>query len=466
MSGSGRQRSRRHLSLGGRVRLVLALLVLPPLLAVLAALATEPAAASARHEVAKRFVPMQVTTDDLLTQMVNTENSLRGFLLSRQQTYLQGYNNGWKAAMADVRSVRATIGTDPVLTARLAAVVSQLGIWQSQAEHIRLNPSLHQVPELTQVRSSIAAFDGVVATDSAQAETRSDHLEREEAWILGITIVGSALLTALGAVVLTRWLRAPLARLEEELAHVVSHPDNAVASTTVPELASLAGRVDELRRSVLDESTQRVQRGLVVAQEDERRRIAAGLHDDIIQSLTAVALRLQVAEVDAEGPQREILDGAAAAAANAIDRLRDMVFELYPPALERHGLVAALEAYGAGLCGGPGIAFTSTGDTGQVSMTAQAIAYRVAREAIANACKHSGASSIEASVAPSDGGLAVQVHDNGGGFDRAAVPDVPGHIGLTSAEQLVAGSLGLWNLASGVGQGTTVGFWLPDPERL
>jgi signal transduction histidine kinase len=116
------------------------------------------------------------------------------------------------------------------------------------------------------------------------------------------------------------------------------------------------------------------------------------------------------------------------------------------------------------MCEAPGIAFHVAGDTGEVSMTAQAIAYRVAREAVTNACKHSGATSIEAMVAAHDHGLRVLVHDNGVGFDPSALAGQPGHIGLVNAEQIVAGSYGEWHITSAAGAGTTVEFWLPDPE--
>jgi signal transduction histidine kinase len=294
-----------------------------------------------------------------------------------------------------------------------------------------------------------------------RASERAAHARNVQRYALGFAIAGSALLVVVGALVLTRWLRGPLHRLEEELTRAVGDPDTAVVSAGPAEVVALAGRVDELRRSVLAESEERLRRGLLVAQEEERRRIAGELHDDVIQSLTAVGLRLQMAEADATESQRALLDGAAASASAAIERLRAMVFELYPPALERHGLAAALETFGLKWCEGTDTTFEVHGDAGDSSLTAQAIAYRVAREAVINACKHAHAAAITVTVHLRDGGLSVQVHDDGVGFDPGE-DAVPGHLGLAGAEALVVAAIGTWSLTSERGSGTTVEFWLPD----
>ena len=83
---------------------------------------------------------------------------------------------------------------------------------------------------------------------------------------------------------------------------------------------------------------------IVEAQDEERRRIAADIHDDPIQKMTAVSLRIDALARHLEDPDgRRKLDSLREAVSGAIARLRHLLFELYPVSLERDGLVPALQ---------------------------------------------------------------------------------------------------------------------------
>lgn len=467
---------RPQLSLRVRVRLVLAAITIPSLVALGVALATEPATDAARREVSERLDPARVSVEELHAAMVDQETGLRGYLLSGDPSFLEPFASGRARASEIVEDLESSM-TTTATRARLDAVIASRDAWEDMADagvagRVADADSLQtRKAAFDAFRRSLSAFDRAVTAEVEAAEHEYDTRRRQQRRLLAGTIGAASLLSLLGAFLLTRWLRGPLDRLAAELAAAASDPTAGVAVQGPVELAAIATRADTLRRTVLEESRDRLRRGLVIAQEEERRRIAAGLHDEVIQSLTAVGLRLQALRTSVAPGDVDLLEGASEAVGDGIDRLRSLLFELHPPALDRHGLAAAIESFAQGLLAGTSTALRVTGNAGSASVTVQSLAYRAAREAITNAWKHAGATTITVDVqagAGDDAGrwLRVVVADDGEGFEPAAVRSSvrAGHLGLLAAEELVVGSMGQWKLASNPGSGTVIEIWLPDPE--
>jgi signal transduction histidine kinase len=473
------------LSLRSRVRLVLTALAVPPVVAIAVALATEPATDAARRDVAERLAPAQLEVEQLRAAMIDQETGLRGYLLTGEDSFLAPYDSGRARSRRVVDALRAGLGS-PRLLEVLDDVDEAKMAWEAQAEDARmridigLDSARIRKATFDDLRVRLADLDGSVSADVRAAERRYDDRRHQQRLLLGWTIGAASVLAIVGGFALNRSLRGPLERLAAGLEAAASDPDAAMPVGGPAEVAAIASRADVMRRSALDESRERLRRGLVVAQEDERRRIAAGLHDDVIQSLTAVGLRLQAVRTVVPEDERDLVDGATDAIGDATDRLRSLLFELHPPALERHGLVAALESFGLGLfndgrgavdLGRPAAELRVRGDAGEASSALQAIAYRAAREALTNAWKHAGASTVDVVVVSDTEGLTVTVADDGRGFDPGADKTAgtgatrPGHLGLLAAEELVVGSEGRWTVTAAPGRGTTVEIWLPDPDR-
>lgn len=196
------------------------------------------------------------------------------------------------------------------------------------------------------------------------------------------------------------------------------------------------------------------------AQEEERRRIAADIHDDSIQVMSA-------ADIRAQSLARQLTDPALRAEAQelretiraAVERLRHLLFELRPPALDREGLVSALRAYSTDGTPVPEILDSLRSEP---PPDIRAILFRIAQEAIANARKHSGATTITVSLTSQDGGVRVVVSDDGKGFDTAVLnaPE-PGHIGLPTMVERAELAGGRCAIESGPGHGTTIDAWVP-----
>jgi PAS domain S-box-containing protein len=219
--------------------------------------------------------------------------------------------------------------------------------------------------------------------------------------------------------------------------------------------------LDVLRRTV--QERRELARRLERAQEEERRRIAADIHDDPIQVMAAVDMRLQLlAQADSPIDPRE-LEELRRTVSSSIERLRHVLFELRPMTLDREGLVAAIRMCldDAARETGWEVSIVDSLD-GEPPSELGAMLYRIVQEAITNARKHAVARRVDVLVAPVADGVAVRVRDDGCGFDPVeAQPGRPGHLGLpTMAER--AELLGGWcRVTSAPGSGTTVECWIP-----
>jgi PAS domain S-box-containing protein len=199
------------------------------------------------------------------------------------------------------------------------------------------------------------------------------------------------------------------------------------------------------------------------AQEEERRRIAQDIHDDPIRVMSALDLRLRML---AEQPGRitpGALEELQAIVAASVERLRSLLFELWPTALEHDGLAASLRLYLGHTAALVGWTTELIDELGTEPPTeVRSVLYRIAQEAVVNARKHAGAHTVRLSLAEAGDGIVVRISDDGVGFDpsEAAGPR-RGHLGLsTMAER--AELLGGWcRITSAPGSGTTVESWLP-----
>src|SRR6476661_565218 len=143
----------------------------------------------------------------------------------------------------------------------------------------------------------------------------------------------------------------------------------------------------------------------VAAGEQERRRLAEGIHDDSIQAMAALGMRLQMLRRTLrESEQLAILNEAEQAVQLSISRLRHLVFELHPPGLEHEGLSVALAlALDSERTADVDFRFVDNLRT-QPTTEASAILFRIAQEALENVREHAEASSVTVTLLERDGG--------------------------------------------------------------
>jgi PAS domain S-box-containing protein len=204
---------------------------------------------------------------------------------------------------------------------------------------------------------------------------------------------------------------------------------------------------------------------LVQAQEDERSRIAADVHDDSVQALAAVDLRLAMLVPRIIDRSPELADSLRAlqdTVTDATERLRHLLFDLESPA-RRSSLAESLDEAAAFLLTEAGIRWRVTGDLDvQLPEAERVTAYRVGKEALANVGKHSRATHVEVALAQTDGGVSVVVRDDGVGVEPEDLVEQPGHLGIASMHNRADVAGGRLEVRRGVGGGTEVHLWLPS----
>ncbi len=196
----------------------------------------------------------------------------------------------------------------------------------------------------------------------------------------------------------------------------------------------------------------------------ERSRLARDLHDAVTQKLFSIRAHARAAAVLAarEPPDvdriRAEIEVVGELGAEAHAELRAVIDGLSPPDLEAAGLAESLRRYAvlAGRAHGVPVTFAAA-CLPPLSEQAEAALYRVAQEALHNALRHAGASSVKVSLAKTPRQVVLEVSDDGHGFD----PDAPsGGLGLASMRERAVSASGRLAVRS-TAKGTAVRMTVP-----
>ncbi len=209
-----------------------------------------------------------------------------------------------------------------------------------------------------------------------------------------------------------------------------------------------------------------VPRQLLNAQEQERRRLAHDLHDEIGQDVTAILLTLHRAQSAPAGSSPQIIEEAEAALQTLARKVRGLAQELYPATLRESGLAAALgdllERF---------VQQTMLRVDGRLPDITQRYppevemaAYRIVQEALTNIARHAQAHAISLTVQPQADRLLIQIADDGQGFDATTFPrtETYGLRGMHDRAELLGGQL---TIETTPGHGTRLQAELPLTER-
>ena len=201
----------------------------------------------------------------------------------------------------------------------------------------------------------------------------------------------------------------------------------------------------------------------------ERRRIAATLHDGVVQELAAASFAVsgaaEKADADGQGDLARMLRSAAAAVRGTIGGLRSLLVDIYPPSLATSGLAAVLSD------------LATTARTRDIEVTlvlppedrtgldeeGERLVYRVAQECLRNATKHAAATTVVMELASSGSDVVLTVTDDGRGFVAQEMLENPpeGHFGVQVMTDLAARSGARLELASAPGEGTSWRLTVP-----
>jgi signal transduction histidine kinase len=216
-------------------------------------------------------------------------------------------------------------------------------------------------------------------------------------------------------------------------------------------VAALAAEREALSRSV-----QASRKRIVMAADEERRRLERDLHDGAQQSLVALAAHLGLAAGRAQArPETAAasFESAQAELLVAIDELREFVHGIHPTALRRFGLARAVEIVAARAATPVEIVELPRV---RLDETAEATAYYIVLEAVTNAQRYANASSVRVRAYLDNSSLALQVEDDGvgGAVERS-------DLGLQGLRDRVEATGGTFVVHSAVGRGTRIEARIP-----
>jgi signal transduction histidine kinase len=229
------------------------------------------------------------------------------------------------------------------------------------------------------------------------------------------------------------------------------------------EIEEVRERLETARQT--PDTRRRLLADIVHAQEEERRRLAGDIHDDAVQAMTAVLLRIGLLGSRLDKPdQVSLVEELEESIRDTIGRLRRLIAGLSPPELDRAGLAPAVRSALDQLKLEFKIDYSLENRLiREPGAEARTIAYRIVQEALANTRKHSSASRVEVVLETQEHGLCTTVTDDGLGFDVEATLAVvrPGHLGLKAMRERAELAEGWLRIESQPGK-TMVKFWIPE----
>jgi signal transduction histidine kinase len=198
------------------------------------------------------------------------------------------------------------------------------------------------------------------------------------------------------------------------------------------------------------------------ASQDERQRIAAALHDGLVQELAAASFAVAggAEAAAARGDQKLAADlrDAAATVRTGMGGLRSLVVDIYPPTLRSAGLPAALRDLAATV---PVPVRLDLDEDAVARLTPeqQQAMFRVTQECLRNTAKHAGAKAAVVRIGADGDGVALEIADDGRGFEPSERPEA--HLGISLMSDVAASVGARLELRTAPGEGTRWRMWVP-----
>ena len=326
--------------------------------------------------------------------------------------------------------------------------------WGPHISVRRSNP-----PHPKSLAGQVIAANVFMVVATLFAASAASHLnltiadQRVQFALLGLSI---ALVLLVNMLMLRRRF-SPLDRLIERVEAIDPAEPGDFEAPSPREATAEVGRLATSFQRMLqriDEERNRSGRLVVRAQEEERRRLARDLHDEVNQSLTGILLRLEALSQSAPPELNEEIADVKKLVNQAMGELVSLARHLRPSALDDHGLVSAIVSHARRFSAQTGIPAEVHVDSepGDLESDQEIAVYRFVQEALSNVTRHAGATRLDVELSANGHGLEVTVRDNGRGFDHDTVAGL-GLSGMAERARLVGGKL---EVASAPGRGTSL----------
>jgi two-component system sensor histidine kinase UhpB len=271
-----------------------------------------------------------------------------------------------------------------------------------------------------------------------------DRVHTSLGFVEGLDVAAWLIVMLAANLVLVRQTVRPIERLAQRMRGVdLLQPGQRLAEPGGPEVAELVRGFNQMLERLEEERRESARRALR-AQEDERLRVAQGLHDEVGQVLTGVLLQLDAVRTPGDTNRDLAVDETKQAVRQALEEVRRIAQELRPEMLEQLGLVSALTELARRFSSTSGIRVVRRlrEKLPPLSDEAELAVYRVAQESLTNVARHAGATCVTLSLEQGVDSVILHVTDDGRGLTQRV--DGYGHGGLRGMREralLVGGVL-------------------------
>ena len=429
-------------------------------LAVLAAIALVGINEAGYQRSNKALVDMAHVQDarallnKLLQNMLDAETGHRGYLLTGNEPYLEPYERAVATVNTNLGELRTVFAGEPADMTQFAELSRQVGRKLSEMElSLRLrrqgNDDAWKFVLSTDVgkenMDAIRTLAGaLIQEQTVRIRTSQGQIQKS----LMLARLGIAAVTAIGLLAFYMYLRQA----------------NALQRATEREQEILEGERARLESLVRERtaSLSELANHLEQVREDERGHLARELHDELGSLLTAAKLdvaRLK-SKIDANAPEvAERLKHLIEMLNNGIALKRRIVENLRPSSLAHLGLTAALEILASEFGNSANMPIETNLEAVDLPEATQLTVYRMVQESLTNISKYARASKVLITVHDYPTHVAVQIRDDGVGFDVEAIARTS-H-GLVGMRQRVEAAGGRLTVTSTPGEGTLVSAVLP-----
>jgi signal transduction histidine kinase len=218
----------------------------------------------------------------------------------------------------------------------------------------------------------------------------------------------------------------------------------------------------------LQEQLRQLSRQILLAQEDERKRISRELHDVIAQTLTGINVRLAALKKEAALHTRHLARDIASTqrlVEKSVNIVHEFARELRPAVLDDLGLIPALHSFVKLFSKRTHLHVHLKAFAGveKLDIAKRTILYRVAQEALNNVSRHAHASHAEVSIEKLPDSIGMKIHDNGKSFqvERVLYSKGSQRLGLLGMRERVEMVGGTFCVESAPGKGTTIQVEIP-----
>lgn len=393
----------------------------------------------------------------LLQSMLDAETGQRGYLLTGNETYLEPYDKAVVTVQANLDELRNRYLKSPDDLQQFANLSREVSRKLAEMElSLRLrrqgNEDAWKFILFTDVGRE--HMDSIRQLAHTLIERSSRKIQEHQSQIvqsLMLSRIGIATVTAIGLLAFYMYLRQArtLQQMNQREQDVLEH-----------ERERLEGLVRE-RTASLSELASHLQQ----VREDERGFLARELHDELGALLTSAKLdvaRLK-SKIDHQAPDiAERLKHLNETLNSGIALKRRIIEDLRPSSLSNLGLTAALEILTREHAEGAGIEVETNLEAVELTEATQLTVYRLVQEALTNISKYAKAKKVLVTVHGYPTHVAVQVRDDGAGFDPAGVG--PTSHGLAGMRHRVEAAGGRLTITSSPDSGTLISAVLPKPR--